>query len=85
MGMPTGGNSGLAEIQDSWPLSNRGARKTTLRWHLVMEASCFCTVHERTRGDGGWNGGERKEKAARTKIGGFVLGPARTFLRFLHV
>lgn len=50
-----------------------------------MEASCFCTVHERTGGGGGWNGGERKEKAARTKVGGFVLGPARTFLRFLHV
>lgn len=23
MGMPTGRNSGLAEIQDSWPLSSR--------------------------------------------------------------
>lgn len=45
-----------------------------------MGASCFCTVHERTGVDGGWGGGERKEKAARTKVGFFVLGLVRTFL-----
>lgn len=62
-----------------------GTRKTTLRWHLVVGASCFCTVHERTGGDGGWDGGERKEKAVRTKVGFFVLGPVMTFFRFFGV
>lgn len=58
--------------------SRRGQEK-----HIETALSCggfmFSALQERTGGDGGWDGGKRREKAVRTKFGFFVLGPVGTF------
>lgn len=59
-------------------LSSRRDPENHTETALRVRASCFSTVHEGTRGDGGWDGGRRRE-SIRTKVGFFVLGPARTF------
>lgn len=57
----------LAEIL-SWlkyrtlgALSSRRDQENHTETALSCEASCFSTVPERTRGDGGWVGGKRRE------------------------
>lgn len=59
-------------------LSSRRDQENHTETVLSCEASCFSTVHERTRGDGGWDGGKRRE-SIRTKVGFFILGHKRTF------
>lgn len=63
-------------------LSSRRDQENHTETALSCEASCFSTVHEKTRGDGGWVGGKRRESI---QDQGWLLciGPCKDFSRFL--